>query len=218
MIKLKTFKRPPTKHDKEYDESTLVDDSSKKYIRRFTSKHSLRPLGSGAFAKVYAKSRSSRYVYKIGILDSEYYTLRGRGRKVFLRDPYLNYLELVVLKNQHNPIVPKVVNVLYIHFEAEEKHLNEYLYIIKMERLDVFGKVRGKTRREAFEDIGIGETYDIEDLACSIPKRFRRGNLAEIIRPLGRLLEKFNPDLCENNLMWRVNRVRAELVITDPVS
>lgn len=187
------------------------ETSARKFVRGFVRKNKLRCIGSGAFASAYSKSKSSRVVYKIGVIDED-----GAD---FKYDAYLTYLERVVLKHQKNPVVPKVFDVRYITVvNPREPSYKELVYIVKMEKLTGFSKIKGNLRTKLLWRYGMRSVFDLEDDLEDVVAADQTGYIKRIANKLQDLFDEWGGDCHEGNIMWRKVGKTAELVITDPVA
>lgn len=189
-----------------------VEDDLECWSHKYAKKRKLVRIGSGAFAHAYSTSKKKgKIVTKIGICEVHH-----------KKDPYLTYLREIVLKQQGNPIVPKVYGVTIVHIKYRDdwtdRVIKGYCYIVKMERLEPFKKISRNVARKELWRHGLSEIDDLDNPVQSAQTDLT-GNLAKIAKRLHKLMDRHAPDIHNGNVMWRTRKgKRPQFVITDPVA
>jgi hypothetical protein len=163
-------------------------------------------LASGAFASVYAK-RGSRTVIKVGAMG----------------DAYMEYVKAVGIKSK-NPLFPKIKSVVIYNARQRERGEDYWrtdddcYYVVEMERLIPYRKLRNKDRYRALKRLNLEDPCELEYDAHHVAKNTKNKHLRDACKKLIKVWRDNNSDMHEGNIMWRKRGRGHQLVITDPVS
>lgn len=180
---------------------------------KFRKLNDMKQIGSGAFATVYGRDDED-VVYKFGVCNATR----------FDDDAYISYLRDVVAKYPGNPLLPKIdsVDLFTLNYRYSNERrivMTDMVYIVRMEKLIPFGKMKADIVARELWKHGARETYDFEN--AEFTARFdSTGNFRIISRALMKLMNRHSEDIHEGNVMWRKDGRRKSghhLVITDPV-
>lgn len=200
-----------------YDQSYRETKNHQERLwRTFEQKNNVKWIGSGVYASVYTPSRESDVVFKVGVMTSA-----GRGdskckNPIKHDDPYLTYLEKIVLPHQGNPLVPKIHWIKYVSVINKHNDVDFCGYVVAMEKLQPLPNAYHRIE-QLLAEYGATCTEDFE-FPKEIARKDTTGHFKQIAVPLRKLLRRFSPDIHEGNVMLRKVGGVKQVVITDPVA
>ncbi len=191
---------------------TKFDDFNK-YLRYLENREDLEFINNGSFGTVYDIKNRNR-VLKVGLVNS---------------DNYINYLRYIGLSTQ-NPNLPRLESIKLYDSDSLSP-MSNFFYEVVMEKLlssdQAIKKLTkmGLSRDRAIEKIcsywqdrGVEEYWNFN--AWEIQNCFPTDvNLLEIKQILCKMYNRLgaDSDLCESNIMWRIENGNVDAVFTDPI-
>lgn len=163
-----------------------VDD----HVDALIKKHNLKSIGRGIFGETFGSKTNSRVAFKV--------VKFGKCDRLN-QDAYYNYLTKIVLKQQTNPLVPRVKTV-------EKMYVNKRVagYIVKMERLTRLYNVPERQLNKAYNMVGIESLNDLmlrdENKTICIVARDKTGGMKRLVRPLMALFRSHGEDIHGGNV------------------